>query len=204
MSILESLLITKILTSRILTMTDLINKIFSDHENAEDTQKIGELFDDFEPIKEDDIEFAINKKLNPDFIGFNKESSFKCEFLNDQQNNVEIKSIQIEALLASNKSLLEKCDEIIGIYKSAFQNHIENLHTKPDVCIIIIPSGVFKKLSSIRFEKGKLNFRRKLKAEILLCQSEIPVQLVLEDTILGKKKRQDDSMIAWNFVVAQY
>ncbi|MBS1681588.1 MAG: hypothetical protein OJF59_001830 [Cytophagales bacterium] len=175
-----------------------------DSESSDETQKLGELFEDFESIKEDNIEFAINKKLNPDFIGFNKESSFKCEFLNDEQNNVEIKSVLIEAILASNKSLLEKCDEIISTYKAAFQNHIENLHTKPDVCIIVIPSGVFKKLSSIRFEKGKLNFRRKLKAEILLCKSEIPVQLILEDTILGKKKRQDESMIAWNFVVAQY
>jgi hypothetical protein len=173
-------------------------------DSSEDIQSIAELFDDIDSVQSENIEFAINKKLNPDFIGFNKDSSFKCEFLNDELNNVEIKNILIEATLASNKSLLEKCNEIINIYKTSFKNHLDNLNTKPDVCIIIIPSSVYKKLSSISFGKGKLNFRRKLKAEILLCESEIPVQLVLEDTILGKKKRQDDSMIAWNFVVAQY
>ncbi len=173
-------------------------------EDSDEIETMQDLFPELESATEVNVEFAINKKLNPDFIGFNKDSSFKCEFLNDELNNVEIKSVQVDAIVASDKTLLEKSNEIIAIYKAAFQSHIDNLNTKPDVCIIIIPSAVFKKLSSISVGKGNINFRRKLKAEILLCQSEIPVQLVLEDTILGKKKTQDDSMIAWNFVVAQY
>ncbi len=173
------------------------------NDEDDDVNAIAELFGDT-AINEEEPEFAINKKLNPDFIGFSKESSFKCEFLNDELNNVEVRGVDVDAIIASDMNLVDKCTKVIEVYKAAFLRHKENLHTKPDVCIIIIPSVVFKKLASIPFEGAKLNFRRKLKAEILQCESEIPVQLVLEDTILGKKRTQDGSMIAWNFVVAQY
>ena len=179
-------------------------EIVSAENQSDDGDAIRDLFPDLPKVADEDVEYAINKKLNPDFIGFNKESSFRCEFLNDELNNVEVKGVQVDAIMASNKTLAEKSDEIIALYRDAFRNHVENLNTKPDVCMIIIPSSVFKKLSSISIGRDSINFRRRLKAEIILCQSEIPVQFILEDTILGKKKTQDDSMIAWNFVVAQY
>jgi hypothetical protein len=108
-------------------------EIASNDELEDPEDLITELFPDLERNQTGSIEYAINKKLNPDFIGFNKGSSFRCEFLNDELNNIEIKSVQIDAILLSDCTLVEKRDQIIGIYKSAFQSHIDNLNTKPDV-----------------------------------------------------------------------
>jgi hypothetical protein len=48
--------------------------------------------------------------------------------------------------------------------------------------------------------------RRKLKAALMTASdTQVPVQIVLEDTLKGTKKQlQDFSMLAWNFSVAQY
>lgn len=173
--------------------------------SEESLDKIGELFDDYAPTENKESETFINKRLNPDFIGFNKNSTFKCEFLNDPLNNIDIKQDLIDAIISSKSTtLLEKGDEVINLYRLAFVKHLENFNTRPDVCLIVIPSNVFKKLHSISAGKYKINFRRKLKAVLLQCGGDIPVQLILEDTILKKKQMQDLSMVAWNFTTAQY
>lgn len=49
------------------------------------------------------------------------------------------------------------------------------------------------------------NFRRYLKARLIGLKDSIPVQIVLEETINGKKKSlQDLTMQAWNFCTATY
>lgn len=73
---------------------------------------------------------------------------------------------------------------------------------RPDVCLLVIPTDVFNKFSSIPYGKQWINLRRKLKAEIIARSKNLfPVQLLLESTVIGKTKgKQDLSMIAWNFV----
>ncbi|SKC45887.1 argonaute/piwi family protein [Ohtaekwangia koreensis] len=173
-------------------------------DNDADLAKIADLFEDYPAQEAIAAEFTINKRLNPDFIGFNKQSRFQSEFLNDQLNNVEIKQELIDGILASKTlTLLEKSNEVINLYSMMFSKHLENLNTKPDICLIIIPSNL-KKIHSVSAGKYSINFRRKLKATLLTLGGDIPVQLILEDTLTQKKKLQDMSMIAWNFTTAQY
>lgn len=150
--------------------------------------------------------YEYNKQLNPDFPGFNKESIFKCEFLNTPSNNISVKATDIKKILDSNSTRLEKVDSVIKLYIDAYQLLEDYYETKPDVCFLIIPTNVYKKLGSVPFGKQHINFRRKLKAKIIeKGHNSIPVQLLLESTVKGSKiGKQDDSMIAWNFSVAQY
>jgi len=169
-----------------------VNTIFSD--------------EDFDAVEREDLDNVVNKKLNPDFPGFTKESIFQCELLNDSANNINIKSSVVNRTLEEKATKLEKLDQVINYYVSAYEELVDSCITKPDICFLVIPTDVFKKLSSIPKGKQHINFRRKLKAELMACkESNIPIQIILEDTIRGQKKQlQDLSMIAWNFAVAQY
>lgn len=147
-----------------------------------------------------------NKKLNPDFPGFNKERCFHSEFVHDSLNKSRIREDIIDKILKDGKlTKVEKANEVILLLKDGFKSLIENFSTKPDICIVILASNVFKQLASIPYGKTSINFRRKLKAELISISTDIPVQIILEDTLRETKKSlQDKSMIAWNFSVAQY
>lgn len=153
-----------------------------------------------------DLTYQYNKQLNPDFPGFNKESIFKCEFLNDKVNNISVKDKEVKNILNSKNTKIEKIDAIIDLYVNAYLQLEEFYDVRPDVCLLVIPTSVFKKLSSVPYGKQWINLRRKLKAEIISRSKNLfPVQLLLESTVTGKTKgKQDLSMIAWNFCVAQY
>ncbi|OJW74268.1 hypothetical protein [Spirosoma sp. 48-14] len=153
------------------------------------------------------VQYVKNKRLNPDFPGFTLESVFQCQLINDEMNNKSVKQAKIDTIL--NDPALTNFDRTIRIcdlYKEAYVDLLENSLSPPNICFIVIPSTVFKKLSSIPY-KGNLffNLRRYLKAQLITLPNAIPVQIILEDTVLGKKKSlQDVSMQAWNFVVANY
>jgi len=52
---------------------------------------------------------------------------------------------------------------------------------------------------------GRIHLRRYLKAQLISIPAAIPVQVILDDTVTGKRKSlQDLSMQAWNFIVASY
>ena len=160
---------------------------------------------DFDFCEEESSKQVINKKLNPDFPGFNKDSVFKCEFLLDNSNVSSIRKSDIDNILKSTSDKKEKSQKIIDLYINAYEDIIEYSQKIPDICYMVIPSEVYKKLASIRNGKYYLNFRKQLKAKVFSCNRVIPIQIVLEETITGKKKSmQDLSMTAWNFVTAQY
>lgn len=169
-----------------------------------------ELFDINELLEYNDEETAthiINKKLNPDFPGFNKDSVFKCEFLLDDSNTAQIKKTDFDEIIKSKESNKDKIDRIIDLYVKAYNDIIEFSQKTPNVCFFVIPSEVFAKFATVKQGKLYYNFRRKLKASIFSSDVRhlVPIQIALEDTITGKRKSlQDMSMIAWNFVVAQY
>lgn len=173
-----------------------------------DNGEVFSLFDDIEDAdyKPEYIKEIVNKKFNPDFPGFNKESIFKSEFQNDATNNISIKESEFDLILASKDKKFIKQESIVHLYNEAYINLIENFIVKPDICFFIIPSKVFNKLGSIPFGNHYLNLRRMLKASILSMKNgEIPIQIILEDTLKGTKNNiQDLAMISWNFVIAQY
>lgn len=174
---------------------------------GEELENNGALFQLSDENESNESEEVKNKRLNPDFIGFNHNSNFKCEFQNDESNNIAVKDSEFKKLIA-NKELkaYEKAVSIAEIYVEAFEKLISTSISKPNVCLIVIPSNVFKACSSTKMGMGKyFNFRRYLKARLIGLKDSIPVQILLEDTILQKRKSlQDLSMQAWNFCVANY
>jgi hypothetical protein len=172
--------------------------------------QLGSIFGNLEPISSDSEEekptFEINKRMNPDFPGFTADSVFKCKFLNDESNNKPIKELSINAILESDFTKLDKAMRVADLYIAAYKQLIEDSISKPNICIIMIPSEVFKKLSSIKYSNGRyFNLRRYLKSQLIAIPNAIPVQILLEDTIKGTKKSlQDISMQAWNFITANY
>ncbi len=150
--------------------------------------------------------YKINKRMNPDFPGFTTESVFKCRFVNDDSNNKPIKEFALAAILEGDFIKLDKAIRIADLYINAYIQLIEDSISKPNICVIIIPSEVFKKLSSVKYSNGKyFNLRRYLKSQLITVSNSIPVQVLLEDTIKGTKKSlQDATMQAWNFITANY
>jgi len=160
-----------------------------------------------ELAKAEEPEVIKNKRLNPDFIGFTKDTVFKCEFQNDESNNITVKEADLKSVL-DNKDIkgFERSGLIAELYVEAYEKLITTSITKPNICIIIIPSKVFSVCSSVKMKgNAYFNFRRYLKARLIGLKESIPVQILLEDTILQKRKSlQDLSMQAWNFCVANY
>jgi hypothetical protein len=150
---------------------------------------------------------TINKRLNPDFPGFNEEHPFYCKFVNDDSNNKTILDATIKDIMGNaDLQNFDKMVRICDLYIEAYQFLIEKSITKPEVCIITIPSRVYKKFASLRFGSNKFfNLRRYLKAKLITFPNAIPVQIILEDTFMGTRRSlQDMSMQAWNFCVANY
>ncbi len=176
----------------------------------ENTGEVFSLFDDEDLGEQYDFEDAsdigINKKSNPDFPGFNSGSCFKCELLNNDEDDFVLKEAEIKKILKSESTSLEKLNYVVDVYTDAYKQLIEDLSFgRPDIVVIIISSDVFKKLGTVTKFNKFTNLRRKLKASILALKLNVPVQLVLEDTIKGKKKSlQDLATIAWNYSIAQY
>lgn len=156
-------------------------------------------------IKQEE-EKIINKKYNPDFLGFNSETQLNCVFQNNEANNRFIKQREVNKILDdTDLKQLEKLDAVIDMIVSQFTDLMENKVSSVDICYIIIPTKVFTQLHSIRYSKTHINLRRKLKAKLIAIENTIPTQIVMEATIKGtKKSMQDLSMTAWNFCVASY
>lgn len=156
---------------------------------------------------EAESEYLINKRLNPDFPGFNGEAPFFCRLINDEANNKSIKEIAIKQILEETETKsLEKLIKIADLYIEAYKFLINKSPSKPEVCFIVIPSVVYKKFSSIPYKGNHFfNLRRYLKAQLITLPGAIPVQIILEDTLSGSRKSlQDFSMQAWNYCIANY
>ena len=193
----------KITDGQVIDEDDEEEWLFADELGESDESRV----EADEATSDEDVQYQKNKRLNPDFPGFTADSVFKCYFMNDKANNKPIRDIQIRAILEdTDLTNYERAIRVCDLYKTAYLDLVENSLSLPNICFIVIPSTVFKKLSSIPY-KGNLyfNLRRYLKAQLISVNNAIPVQIILEDTILGKKKSlQDLSMQAWNFVVANY
>ncbi len=188
------------------------------------TEKYLGVREDGEIVDEDELDFGdfdneeieqfmqqetikiINKKYNPDFLGFNQETSLGCVFQNNEGNNRYIKQRELNNILDSSDLLqLEKLDRTIKLFEAQFVDLIENKFSDIDICYIVIPTKIVNALHSVKFGKSHINLRRKLKAELIAVANTIPTQIIIEATIKGtKKSMQDLSMTAWNFCVASY
>jgi hypothetical protein len=180
------------------------------HGEIDDENEIDDLLEFTEEENQQLIqreeEKIINKKYNPDFLGFNSKTQLNCVFQNNEGNNRFVKQRDLKSILENSElNQLQKLDSVIDMYAVQFNDLIENKVSAIDVCYIIIPTNVFTQLHSIKSSKTFINLRRKLKAQLIALQNTIPTQIIMEATIKGtKKSMQDLSMTAWNFCVASY
>lgn len=163
--------------------------------------------EDAQVIDTADSYYSVNKRLNPDFPGFNDNHPFYCRFVNDEANNMSIKEAQIKEIMENEEiKAFEKMVRICDLYINAYKFLVSKSLSKAEVCFITIPTKVYKKFSSIKFMGNRyFNLRRYLKAQMITVSNAIPVQIILEDTFMGTRRSlQDMSMQAWNFCVANY
>lgn len=195
---------SKIEDGQVIDYDDDESLLFSSDFQPESSNIDNDISDETTPDEEATIK---NKRLNPDFPGFSKESIFNSSFINDDTNNHTVHSQKIKEILDDQDlTNFDKSVRICDLYIAKYKVLIDTSLSKPSLCFIIIPAEVFKRLSSIPYRNNlHFNLRRYLKAQLIAIAGAIPVQIILEDTILGTKKSlQDLSMQAWNFVVANY
>jgi len=150
---------------------------------------------------------TVNKRLNPDFPGFNENHPFFCKFVNDEANNILILESKIREIMDNlETNTFDKLVHICDLYIEAYKFLINKSVSKAEVCFIAIPTKIVKRLGSIPFKGSRFfNLRRYLKAQLITLRDAIPVQIILEDTFMGTRRSiQDLSMQAWNFCVANY
>ena len=196
--------------NRIVANETVINENYGVVQDGEVDEEydfdFSEIDDETKESAEHEERKVLNKKYNPDFLGFNLNTQLNCVFQNNEGNNRFIKQRELTKLLENKEyTQLEKLNAVIDLYVAQFTDLLENRVSAVDICYIIIPGNVFKQVHSVKYAKTHINLRRKLKAKLIALPNTIPTQIVTEGTIKGtKRSMQDLSMTAWNFCVASY
>lgn len=173
------------------------------------------------------LKFWLNKIINPispklstqpnlfpEFVGFNKQSGFKSEFVLSDNNLKPLLSKEENQILQI-KEPTRRIEEAVNLYGEKIKFLAQNRTLEVIICIV--PDKLFNKLSTQRsgdedqaedhLDDIETNFRRMLKAEVMKY-SNTPIQIVRENTLKGNPdgtgSTQDDATTAWNLSTALY
>ena len=152
--------------------------------------------------------------LFPDFIGFNKQSGYKSEFVLSDNNLKPLLLKEVNQLLQT-KGATKRIEESVKLYGEKIKFLAQNRTIEVIICVVA--DKLYDRLSPQIFEEDdrvddhlddvEINFRRMLKAEVMKY-SNIPIQIVRENTLKGNPKgtgtTQDDATTAWNLCTALY
>ena len=144
----------------------------------------------------------IEKILNRDFPGFNKDSEFACSFqLNDRWDRV-IQPREIDPIL-SEPDKSDRIYQMVNLIDSQFESIASHSPT-PDIIVLALTPEMVDEAHSVHITGNyHLNFRRLIKARAM--QWGIPIQILQRRTVIGSgKSLQEKSTRAWNFCTAQY
>lgn len=144
----------------------------------------------------------LEKILNRDFVGFNRESPFACCFQTNERWEKTINHRELERIL----HMEDKVQRILCLV-DLFEAEIKSLATtspSPDVIILALTSAIVEQAHAVRVSGNFfLNFRRAIKARAM--QWGIPIQLLRYGTATGKGgDLQEKATRAWNFCTALY
>src|SRR6185295_1739230 len=99
-------------------------------EDESDNEEFEELFNEKVSVEDErtvEEQKVINKKYNPDFIGFSHDSPLQCAFQNNSANNRFIKDRDFDRILQNGGlSAIEKLDKVIDLFVERFQDLIDN------------------------------------------------------------------------------
>jgi len=144
----------------------------------------------------------LEKIINPDFVGFSRESPFGCSYQTNPRWERFINPRDLNAIL----DIPDKAERILKLVE-LFESEIESLATtspSPDIIILALTSSIEEKAHAVRLSGNFfLNFRRAIKARAM--KWDVPIQLIRQGTAAGKGSGlQEKAARAWNFCTAQY
>jgi hypothetical protein len=155
------------------------------------------LFED----EEADHQYRLEKILNRDFIGFNRQSQFACCFLSNPRWERSIDPRELAKILG----IADKQERIHQLV-DAFEAEIKSLAStspSPDIIVLALPNSITDEAARVRVSGNfYLDFRRAIKARAMKWGK--PIQIIREATLKGKGRMQEKATRAWNFCTAQY
>jgi hypothetical protein len=170
-------------------------------ENVKKTivDKAGTLFVDDDTVVTERL--RLEKMLNRDFVGFNRDTPFDACFQTNVRWDNPIEAREIDKVL----KIEDKADRISKLV-DLIASHVESLaktSPRPDIIVIALTDEMVKLAERVRINGNSyLDFRRALKA--ICMQWDVPIQLLQSRTVVGKGDVQEKATRAWNFCSAQY
>jgi hypothetical protein len=153
-------------------------------------------------VGEDEFVEALVKGLAPDFVGIAADTPFATTIVTSERwrSNFQERETRAIAERVDAVDRVERATDLVA-------DHIERLATAtphPDVILVALPDVLLEGSTVAELEGGGwLNLRRGLKARSM--KWGVPIQIVREDTLSGKKAGlQDRATRAWNFAAALY
>lgn len=145
----------------------------------------------------------LDKIQNRDFIGFNKESPFKCSFVLNQRWEKVLNHREVQSIMDIEEKE-ERIEKLVDLIDSALSSIVRTAPI-PDIVIIALTEEMEEHAHSVRVSGNfHLNLRRAIKAKAMNQPAPIPVQIITQKTLKGKGDVQEPAIRAWNFCTAQY
>jgi len=158
--------------------------------------------DDF--ILESNTIRRLEKILNRDFDGFNKDSRFACCFQMNPRWERSINHRDLKWALEKEKGKKQRILETVTLIENELRS-ITQTDPTPDIVIIALTKDIEDLANSVKISKNYfLNLRRAIKARAMNQNPPIPIQILRHGTIEGKGHIQEPATRAWNFCTAQY
>jgi hypothetical protein len=145
----------------------------------------------------------LNKILNPDFVGFNKDTSFNsCFQVNPRWERI-IQPRELSSILRIEDKG-ERIWQLVGLFEDHLRSIAETDPT-PDIVILALTPEMSEQADAVRLSGNFfLNFRRAIKARAMQQGIQLPIQILKRRTVEGKGNVQEIATRAWNFCTAQY
>lgn len=143
----------------------------------------------------------LEKILNRDFVGFSRDSPFRCCFQLNERWERRLDPRQIKKVLEI-KVKEDRIWRLVELIDSEIEN-LANTGPSPDVIILALTPEMVEEAHSVRVEG---NFHLNLRSAIKACAMKwgVPVQLLRRRTVTGGADLQERATRAWNFCTAQY
>ncbi|MBN1888793.1 MAG: hypothetical protein JW850_12430 [Thermoflexales bacterium] len=145
----------------------------------------------------------LRKIINRDFVGFNRDSSFKSCFQVNPFWERHIDPRELSPILAIDDKA-ERIWALVDLIEDRIAG-ITQTDPMPDIIVIALTPEIEERADTVRISGNFfLNLRRAIKARAMRQKSPIPVQLIRRGTVQGKGQLQEIATRGWNFCTAQY
>lgn len=155
-----------------------------------------------ETLAEANILTRLEKILNRDFVGFNRESTFASAFVTNPRWERAINPRELDTIL-DIEDKAQRIWKLVDLFESEIKS-LASTSPSPDIIVLALTPAIEEKAHAVRLSGNFfLNFRRAIKARAM--KWDIPIQLLRHGTAAGKGSGlQEKATRAWNFSTAQY